>query len=122
MNTQSNMKADEIIKILKKNDLLPFFFECEKGYLSDIEYETLDDGKITSMEEETSFLTTLGLANYQSKGGRSDTSEFWNVVYFPDYDVYLKISGEYDSYGQYDHSYDEVEEVRPKEVTETIYE
>lgn len=115
------MGVEEIIKTIKEEDLLAFFFELESGYLVDYEHYTSEDEMIETQEQEDAYLKKLGLSNFENKGGRADTSEFWNVVYFPDYDVYLKISGWYDSYGGYEHSYDEIEAVTPKTVTKTIY-
>ena len=116
------MGVEEIIKIIKEEDLLAFFFELESGYLVDYEHYTSEDEMIESQEQEDAYLKRLGLSNYVNKGGRYDTSEFWNVVYFPDYDVYVKISGWYDSYGQGEHEYSNIKEVKPQTVTQTIYE
>lgn len=64
----------------------------------------------------------LGLGELEYKDKRCDTSEFWQVIYFKDHDIYLKISGWYDSYGQGEHSYDSIKEVKPKDVILTTYE
>ena len=112
----------QIIKLIEKHDLTRFFFELETEYLTpDWSYETNEGDELETDEDVVNFLTVLGLNKYENKGGRYDTSEFWNVVYFPDHDVYLKIIGEFDSYGQYEHSYDDIVEVKPKQVTQTIY-
>lgn len=117
------MGVDEIIKIIKEEDLLELFFEQDGDFFQkrDRFLDEDEENQIDTEEKEVEYLTKLGLQNYEDKGGRADTSEFWNVVYFPDYDVYLKISGWYDSYGQYEHSYDKIEAVTPKTVTKTIY-
>lgn len=115
------MGVEEIIKTIKEEDLLAYFFEQDSGYLVDYEHYTSDDVLIENLEQEKEYLKKLGLSNFEDKGGRADTSEFWNVVYFPDHNAYLKISGWYDSYGGYEHSYDEIKEVKPQTVTKTIY-
>ncbi len=116
------MDGKQIIETIQENDLMQFFFELETEYLTpDYSYETNDGDELETDEDVVNFLTVLGLNKYENKGGRYDTSEFWNVVYFPDYDIYLKISGWYDSYGNSDHSYEDIIEVKPKEITKTIY-
>jgi len=118
------MEVKKLIEIIEENYLLEFFFECERGLLweKEDEYDDEDKRGINSLEDEVKWLTNLGLNNFEDKGGRADTSQFWSIVYFKDYDVYLKISGTYDSYGEYEHEYDTIKEVKPKQVTETIYE
>lgn len=115
------MGGKEIIEIIKREDLLRFFFDCDSDGLVDYEHYTSEDVLIETEEDSVKYLTELGLQNYESKASREDTSEFWNVTYFPDHDVHVKISGWYDSYGGYEHSYDEIKEVNPTQVTKTVY-
>lgn len=115
------MDGKQLIEVIKEEDLLRHFFECNES-LIDYEHVTSKGVEIENEEQEKEYLNSLGLSNFEDKGGRSDTSEFWNIVYFPDYDVHLKISGWYDSYGGYEHDYTGITEVKPKEVTKTIYE
>lgn len=117
------MGVDEIIETIQKENLLEFFFELDGEFFEKYD-RYLDEDEtdlINTEEKEEKYLKKLGLQNYEDKGGRCDTSQFWNVVYFPDYDVYIKISGWYDSYGNYEHGYNKIEEVKPKQVTTTIY-
>lgn len=107
--------AEELIKIIKDNNLLEPLFD------GDLKYAELEDEEGNSIENVEEYLKDL-LGELEYKDGRSDTSEFWQVVYFKDHDVYLEVSGEYDSYGQGDHDYNSIYEVKPKTVTKIIYE
>lgn len=109
--------ARELIEIINQNDLLDVLFNDE------IEYAKLEDADGNNVDDSKDYITNvLGLGELEYKDGRYDTSEFWQVIYFKDHDVYLKIYGEYDSYGQGEHSYDGIKEVKPKEVTIIKYE
>jgi hypothetical protein len=110
--------AEEIIKIIEDKGLQKAFFEPE--YFDD-ELENLDEEVEFETVEE--YLTSVGLpTEFKQVAGRSDTSEFWSVIYFPVADAYIKITGTYDSYGQYEHDYHEkVTQVFPKQVTQTVY-
>ena len=121
-------RAQEIIKIIKDNDLLQQFFnsdywEYKDGDLEDFYPEGSDRGWKDLDKAVENYLESLGLpTEYSEVDGRCDTSEFWSVVHFPTEDIYLKIEGEYDSYGQGEHEYDSITQVFPKEVTTIIYE
>lgn len=98
--------ARELIEIIVQNDLLEPLFE-----------DNFDNVKYTREN-----IKELGLGELEYKDSREDTSEFWQVIYFKDHNVYLRIEGEYDSYMEYNHEYNTVTEVKPKEITKTIYE
>lgn len=59
-----------------------------------------------------------------STGGEDEGSHWTRTYYFTDHDVYLKVTGYYQShYGtDFDGGWDCVKEVKPKEKTITIYE
>lgn len=59
-----------------------------------------------------------------STGGEDEGSYWCAVHYFPDHDVYLKVTGYYQSYSgtDFDDGWDCVTEVRPVEKTITVYE
>ena len=108
-------RGEEIIKIIKDKNLEYAFFHQDFDDL-DIEWDQFGDNHIE-------YLKSLGLpTKYEEVDGRYDTAEFWSVIHFPEEGIYIKISGEYDSYGQYEHEYNEVTQVFPKQVTQTIYE
>lgn len=111
------MGVEEIIQKIKDNNLESFFFWCDLDWWED-EFENRGFEK---EEDFNMFLNELGLSNYEEKDRRADTSEFWSVVYFPDYNIYLKFTGWFDSYEMYNHSYNGITQVFPKEITKTIY-
>ena len=107
--------AEHFIKIIKDNELLEFLFHVGNGWCKlDYNEEEFKDPK--------EYLSSLGLNDYKQIESREDTSEFWSIIHFKNEDIYLKINGEYDSYGQEEHYYHSVTEVLPKEITTIIYE
>lgn len=61
----------------------------------------------------------------EQKGGYDEGSHWESIMYFPDHDLYLKTIGYYSSYDglEVDNSYhSSVTQVKPKEVTITVYE
>ena len=108
--------AEHIIKTIQDKDLQKAFFCSDNWEQYEDELDEFDG-------DEKLYLESIGLpTEYKEVAGRSDTSEFWSVVHFPVEDIYIKITGTYDSYGQYDHYYDDkVTQVFPKQVTKTIY-
>jgi hypothetical protein len=109
-------KAQELIDIINKNDLLKPLFEDD---FYDVE---LEDEEGNSIENVKEYIKTSVLGELEYKDSRHDTSEFWQVIYFKDHDIYLRIDGVYDSYGQYEHKYNSVKEVKPVEKTITVFE
>ena len=111
--------AEEIIKIIEDKGLQKALFDC----FDDEEYllEELDEEG--EFETANAYLESVGLpTEYKKVAGRCDTSEFWSVIYFPVADAYIKITGTYDSYGQYEHDYNrKVTQVFPKQITTTVY-
>lgn len=57
-------------------------------------------------------------------GGEGKGEDWWVVFYFVDHDVYIKVSGWYQSYDgtSFEDGWDCCSEVRPKEKTITVYE
>jgi hypothetical protein len=110
--------AEEIIKIIQDKGLQKAFFEPE--YFDD-KLEYLDEEEEFETVEE--YLTSVGLpTEFKQVDGRCDTSEFWSVIHFPVEDVYIKITGTYDSYGQYEHDYNQkVTQVFPRTIESIIY-
>ena len=113
--------AEELIKIIKEN-----IFQKGLFNLDDIgEYlynEETDDEGFDTNELALEYLAKFGLANLKSMEYVSNTDEMYCVIHFTDDNVYLKLTGEYDSYGQYEHDYNgEIYQVFPKEVFVTQY-
>lgn len=108
--------AQELIEIIVQNDLLKPLFDDD---FDDFEVEDEDGNYIEDIEE---YIKKFGLGELEYKDSREDTSEFWQVIYFKDHDLHLRIEGVYDSYGQYEHEYNTVTEVKAKEITTIIYE
>jgi hypothetical protein len=110
--------AEFIISTIQDKGLQEAFFD---PYYFEDQLENLDeDGEFETKE---AYLESVGLpTEFKQVDGRCDTSEFWSVIHFPVEDVYIKITGRYDSYGQYEHYYnDQVTQVFPKQVTTTVY-
>lgn len=104
------MEALDLIKVIIDNNLVRGFFERDFDY-------------IDASQGMYEFLATLGIKNFEIVDERIDSSEFWAIIYFKDEDIYLKITGEYDSYGNgYHQYYSYITEVRPKVVEKIIYE
>lgn len=111
--------AQELIDIIKENNLQKDLFHTDT--MDESEFEDEEGNYIDGVTHKEN-LKSIGIENFEYVAGREDTSEFWAVIHFKNENVYLKFTGWYDSYGQYDHDYhDEVTEVFPKEVTQTIY-
>lgn len=108
--------ARELIEIITQKDLTEILF-----FDGDLKYADVEDEDGNTIEDTEAYFKEL-FGEIEYKDGRCDTSEFWQVVYFKDHDIYLQISGEYDSYGQGEHSYDDIKEVKPKEVIVIKYE
>lgn len=96
------MKAEEIIKIIQDNQLQESLFD-----------QDVDDVG----------LIELGLPTFEQVEWVCNSDEMYCVIHFKDDNIYLKLTGEYDSYGECEHDYNNgIKEVFPKEVTITKYE
>lgn len=99
------MTAQELIDIIKDNNLQEDILRASNLY------ETCDELS-KEIDEEHKLLE-----------GVCNSDEMYAIVWFKQSNVFLKLTGEYDSYGGGDHYYDkEVTQVFPKEITKTIYE
>ncbi len=108
--------ARELIEIITQKDLLESLF-----FDGDLKYVDAEDEEGNIIEDTEAYFKDL-FGEIEYKEGRCDTSEFWQVVYFKDHDVYLEIYGEYDSYGQGEHDYSGIKEVKPVTKTVVVYE
>ncbi len=110
------MESLELIKNIKNNDLQKIFFHLneKKEYLSK---------KFTTAEEGEEKLKELGFGEMEQKSSVCNSDEMNVVIHFKDHNIYLMLTGEYDSYGEYNHDYDNgIKEVFPKTQTLTVYE
>ena len=119
----------EIQDIIIKNELVKFFFEYynydKEAYLyifnkeGDFEFEDTDQVLIY-LEK------FLNLSNFEVVESTCNSDTMYCVVYFKDDNIYVKLKGEYDSYGNYDHDYfndkNHIIEVKPKKIEVIIYE
>jgi len=85
-----------------------------------VDYVQYDKEKFKSPEE---YMESLNLVNFEFVEGVCNSDELYQIVYFKDQNVYIKITGTYDSYDGYDHDYDDkVIEVFPKQKQIIVYE
>lgn len=111
--------AKELIKIIIKNNLQKGLFNVD--YI--VEYlENLDGEYFDTSDECLDYLKSLGLDNFEQLMCVSNTDEMYSIIHFKNDDIYLKLIGEYDSYGEFDHDYErDIIQVFPKQVTITQY-
>lgn len=113
MKFKNNMKAEEIIKIIKDNNLQKLFWPS----YTEIEIDDLPED-----QDIEDYVANLGIKNFDILEKVCNSDEMYTIVHFKDEDIYLKFTGEYDSYGGGDHYYnDEIKQVFPKQVTITQY-
>ena len=105
-------RVNEIMDIINDNNLLQWLFHCSSGWSTELDHE---------FETDEEYVESLGLKNFGIVDSREDSSEFWSVIHFKDENLYFRISGTYDSYGQGEHEYRYISPVKPKEITTTIY-
>lgn len=70
------------------------------------------------------WLVSLGLGKVievEQKGGEGQGDEWYSVKHFVDHDVYIKTEGYYSSYNGTDFYEGYGHEVRPQEITITVY-
>ncbi len=111
------MKSTELINKIKENNLQIIMFHINnKGeYLEETEFET--------EEELTAKFEELDFGEIKEVDSVCNSDEMYSVVHFVKHNVYLMLTGEYDSYGSDEHDYDcGIKEVNPKEKTITVYE
>ena len=110
------MSSNELIKLITDNNLQEIF--CEFG----INYNSFVHFFEYMNKEDLETCKKLRIDNAESVDSRCNSDELYNVVHFKDYNIYLKFTGEYDSYGSGEHNYDgAIHEVFPKEVTVIQY-
>ena len=115
------MSSNELIKLIVDNNLQGIYCEFGMGY--NILSEFFENERYEEEDKEVyENIENLKLDNVESVDSAYNSDELYNVVYFKDYNIYLKFTGEYDSYGSGEHNYDRaIREVFPKEVTVIQY-
>ncbi len=116
----SEITFDELKTRLKENNLISTFAELS-NYTGAL-FERFDI-HYTAMMEVQKKLLELGIPHYELIDGVCNSNELHSIVKFGK-DIYVRFSGEYDSYGQGEHHYDAsyCVQVFPKIVEITIYE
>lgn len=108
---------EEISEIIREYDLYKYLFEGDDYYLEDLIIKGKEDE-----ENVEKALKEIGF-DYIQVDYVCNTDEMFVVLYFENSDIYVRLTGEYDSYGQYDHEYHrKITQVFPKEIKKTIYE
>jgi hypothetical protein len=102
-------------------------FQEIKAHLIKYFEENEDYGGIEQFAHEDFDDNDLGLGPVKQvfrKGGMDQGSDWQRVYHFVDHDVYIKVDGYYSSYcgTEFEDGWDSLSEVRPKEVTITIFE
>ena len=121
------MTANELIKIIKDNNLQEFLFtnEIDDVYEQFLDITELEDDEVDNYDLLVeAVLDKIGFPkNYKQVDYTCNSDEMFCVIHFTEEDIYLKLTGEYDSYGQCEHDYDNgIQEVKPKQKLITVYE
>src|SRR6476661_2579851 len=106
------MKLEEIIEILDDADITPSDFA--DSY--DLNYFKTHG----TLEQKEAMKRIGGIVEIAS--GLQDDYNAYTVVHFIDHDIYMKLVACYDSYESLQHYENWGKEVKPKEITATIYE
>lgn len=115
------MDYKKIKSIITDNNLQKMLFNLDN--LEDCRKLDDDSDWYESADQALEDLAKLGLKNMELVDNRTNNEEFYSIIHFKDEDIYIEISGEYDSYGIGNHYYnDEIRQVFPKQITTTIYE
>ena len=116
------MNSQELIEVIQSNNLEKVFFNLDDIVNSMSNFES-GSYLLDSEESCYKYITSLGLNNFEVVDWECNTDNMYCVINFKEDNVYLKLIGEYDSYGQFEHDYEKgIVEVLPKQITKTIYE
>ena len=116
------MTFSKIKKLINDNSLVKFLFtgdfyvlvdEKKLKYFEDLSYE----------ENIQNYLDDIGFPKYEQIKYVCNSDEMYNVIHFIESDIYIRLDGIYDSYGNGKHYYDGgMKQVKPKEKLITVYE
>ena len=110
----TKLTFEKICDIIKSYNLYEYLFNEDEDFIENIE----DSGY-----EGKELLDFLGFTNFKQVKHVRNSDEMYCVIHFEDVDIYILLTGEYDSYGQGEHSYHrKIKQVFPKQITITIYE
>lgn len=112
----------KIKEIIKEESLLRFFYDEDYDIFLESYGDYTPMKEFENKEEAIEFIDGLGLGNFVQVDYRCDTSKFYSITHFKDYNIFVKITGWYDSYGGGEHTYDEITQVFPKTISKIIYE
>jgi hypothetical protein len=108
------LKLNEIIELLEELGITPRdFYDEEVSYMLSEALQSTDEQQALAEQVGKVIPVTNGL---------QDDYNAYEVFYFPAHDVYMKLVGEFDSYKAIQNFEEWGTEVRPKEVTKTVYE
>lgn len=99
--------------------------EFEKQEVSVEEFAYGDVGENTPNEDGKSvtMIENIGkMVEVDQHGGSDEGSNWYSIKFFPDHDIYLKVSGWYSSYNGTDFDgWESVKQVTPAKETVTVY-
>ena len=119
----------EIIEVLKSNfKTIHYFLDEYRDEYDDYNDDSEETAeKVSNVDKHKQVKTILGNWKEIHISGGSDRGSDWvSVFHFENHDVYLKVSGYYSSYEgvEFDDTSwetNEIKEVRPFEIIQTIY-
>ena len=119
----------EIQDTIVKNNLVQFFFkyyEDESEAYFHVENKEVDF-EFENIDQTLIYLERfLNLSNFEVVESVCNSDTMYCIVHFKDDNIYVKLEGEYDSYGNYNHDYfndkARITEVKPQKVEVVIYE
>ena len=133
------LTGEQIIEKLSKSSLdvydfafesIPFLPEDSQAYnelKKTLDWDAIEIKELVekaNVKAATFFKELVGAwSEIAQQGGEGEGENWYSVKYFPDHDVYLKVSGHYYSYdGTHFDGWESVKEVKPQEKTITVYE
>ncbi len=112
MSSTKYSSFEELKQFIKSHYLQKVFFD---DYFDYEDYLDLND-ELTEQEFEDF------KKDFEMVESVCNSDELYSVAYFKDLNVYICLTGTYDSYGAGDHEYDEdITQVYPKEVSVITY-
>lgn len=121
-------RFEEIKKVILDEKLVQFFFEYynEENESYNYFYPNNIDS-VNSTEDVLFYLKKwYDIEDFEVISYQCNSDEMYCIVYFKNEDIYIKLEGEYDSYGGNDHSYfygeKRITQVFPKKIEVIIYE
>lgn len=113
------MNAKELIETLRESSIKADDF-YRYGLTRQPFYYSITEEELEALKNKVG---EVKLIDEDAEG--DEYTERYNVYYFADHNVYLKLTGIYNSYDgfiEYEDKEDFGEEVFPKEITKTVYE